>query len=85
MPPFALDRAAALSGLSIDVLRGRSRLRRICVVRWAVMLALRIKGLSLPAIGRLLNRDHSTVLSGLERANGLRRYAAFNRFVEALA
>lgn len=84
MPPFAIERASALSGLSVDVLRGRSRLRRVCVVRWAVMLALRLKGLSLPAIGRLLNRDHSTVLSGIERANGLRRYAAFSRFVQAL-
>jgi chromosomal replication initiation ATPase DnaA len=36
------------------------------------MLVLRARGLSLPAIGRLLHRDHSTVFSGLERAEKLR-------------
>lgn len=38
--------------------------------RWAVMWALRQRGLSTTRIGMVLRRDHSTVLHGLRRYVG---------------
>lgn len=43
---------------------GRSRLTSIVAARHAVFVTLRETGLSYPEIGALLNRDHSTVMSG---------------------
>ena len=55
-------------GLTADDLTGPSRVPAVCVVRRCAMKALRAKGWSTPRIGRLLNRDHSTVVHGLRRA-----------------
>jgi len=83
--PLIIERAAKVSGYTVDALRGPSRLRSICMVRWAVMAVLRARGLSLATIGRLMNRDHTTVISGLERADRLRRDASFASLLEAIA
>ena len=83
--PLIIERAAEVSGYPVSVLRGPARDRPICMVRWAVMANLRARGLSLPTIGRLLNRDHTTVISGLERADRLRRDPSFTHILEALA
>lgn len=56
-----------------DVL-GRGRTKRVAQARHAVMRALRDMGMSYPEIGRLLGRDHTTVLAALRKApaNALR-------------
>lgn len=83
--PLIIERAAEISGYSVSVLRGPARDRPICMVRWAIMAILRARGLSLATIGRLLNRHHTSILSGLERADRLRRDPSFSSLVEALA
>lgn len=83
--PLIIERAAAISGYPVSVLRGPARDRPIYTVRWAVMAILRARGLSLATIGRLLNRDHTTIISGLERADRLRRDPSFTDLLEALA
>lgn len=55
-------------GMTAADLIGPSRLRRVCIVRWRAMRVLRDHGRSLSSIGRILNRDHTTVLHGLRRA-----------------
>lgn len=52
-------------GVSFDDVIGRSRLARDCAVRSEAYLKFRNDGLSLPAIGRFFDRDHTTVLSGI--------------------
>lgn len=59
---------ARTHGLTAADLIGPSKVRSVCIVRWRAMKALRDKGRSLSSIGRILNRDHTTVLHGLRRA-----------------
>lgn len=81
-----IERASALSGVPVSVLRGPSRLRGICLVRWAAMTAMRRKGMSYPAIGRAMCRDHATVHVGLRQASDYAaRYPKYAAFVEAIA
>lgn len=63
-----IERASMLTGVSAADLKGPCRDRKLCVIRWAIMLALHRRGLQANAIARLLNRHHSTVLSGLRNA-----------------
>jgi chromosomal replication initiation ATPase DnaA len=63
-----IERVAALHDVTPEDITGPSRLRRHCEARWQVMRELASKGLSTPTIGRILNRDHSTVVHGLRRA-----------------
>lgn len=81
-----VERASRLSGVPVSVLRGPSRYRGICLVRWAAMVAMRGRGMSYPAIGRHLHRDHASVINGIRQAE---RYAAVNpnyaKMLEAVA
>lgn len=81
-----IERACAITGYRLSDLRGPEKTRTICRARFAVMYAMRSHGLSLPAIGHVLRRHHSTILSGLRRADD---YAArdpeFVEMVEAIA
>lgn len=81
-----IERASAATGYKLADLRGPSRDPKLCRARFAVMYAMRAHGSSLPAIGRTLRRHHTTILSGLVRAD---HYAvndpAFMDLVEALA
>lgn len=63
-----IARIAALHDVDVEDITGPSRVRHVCEARWAVMRELRAAGKSTPRIGRLLNRDHSTVVHGLRRA-----------------
>lgn len=63
-----IAQVAAEHRLSKADLTGPCRLRYVCQARWEAMRRLRDKGLPLSAIGRLLNRDHTTVLYGLRKA-----------------
>jgi chromosomal replication initiation ATPase DnaA len=59
------ERVVADTGVPMDVLLGRDRHKSVTTARRALYLALRMHGLSLPEIGILLGRDHTTILAGL--------------------
>ena len=80
-----LERASQASGLPISTITGRQRTTDVCMVRWAIMDVLRAQGMSLSAIGRLLHRDHSTVISGLRRADGLSGHEKFSEIRSSIA
>lgn len=86
-PPALVERVvravSAESGVSVTKILSKTRRADVCLARFAVMFALREKGLTLPAIGRALGRDHSTVLHGLNRAAELRNSVRFKKLVGA--
>ena len=51
-----------------DIL-GHARFGFLIPPRFALYKALRNRGMSMPQIGRMTNRDHSTIRYGLERAD----------------
>jgi chromosomal replication initiation ATPase DnaA len=57
---------AAEYQLPLATVLGRSRTSHISEARQALYSALRAQGLSLPAIGRFMQRDHTTVLYGIQ-------------------
>lgn len=74
--------ASELSKVTVDEIKGRRRWRRISLVRQAVYLVARNEGYPSPQIGRIIgNRDHSTVVDGIQACEGRMRcdpeYAAF--------
>jgi len=48
------------------------------------MEAMRQRGMSTPAIGRLFHRDHSTIVSALRQAEKLRGNPAFENIRSAI-
>ena len=66
IPPHeVVPQVAGFYGLTPDDIRGSSRLPHIVRARWHIGAVLRNRGLSLPAIGRIVNRHHTAVLHGL--------------------
>lgn len=63
-----IDRAAALSGFPPATILGSCRRSDIVLIRFAVIWVARRMGFSSALIGRVINRDHSTVLNGAQRA-----------------
>ncbi|HEY7202437.1 MAG TPA: hypothetical protein VIC57_19615 [Candidatus Dormibacteraeota bacterium] len=63
------ERIALSAGLSLQVLRGPGRTRELVRVRRLIANHLKSRGCSLPAIGELLNRDHSSVVNLLRPAS----------------
>jgi chromosomal replication initiation ATPase DnaA len=61
--------AGAPLGVSVNEVLGRRRFKNMVIARKAVMRRLWEDGFSTPEIGFMLDRDHSTVLSGLGRLN----------------
>ena len=69
-----VEEASAIYGVSVDEVLGETRRAGPVAARHRVMRQLRADGLSLPEIGRLLQRDHTTVLSALGmRGTGVTR------------
>lgn len=56
-----IEEAACMSGTSKAVIVGRSQKSEVIIIRHSCMLALHNLGLSQSEIGRLFDRDHSTV------------------------
>lgn len=68
-----------LSRVTIAQIKGPARHRGIVRIRQLLMWRLyRETRLSLPQIGKLLNRDHTTVLSGVRSHEGRLNQAAEN-------
>jgi hypothetical protein len=70
------ERIAGAAGVSLQVLRGPSRRRELVAVRRLVAHHLQSRGCSLPAIGRMLNRDSSSVVNLLRPGPGAGQPAA---------
>ena len=66
-----IERAAAATYYKVEDITGTGRWAMLCEVRFAVMAVLAGLHLSPENIGKLLNRDRSTVLHGLARAADL--------------
>jgi chromosomal replication initiator protein len=67
-PPAILLAVGRYFGINCDELKGKSRHKQIVGPRQISMYLLREDAhLSTPEIGRLLNRDHTTVLHGLKQ------------------
>lgn len=69
-------RVAARRGVTLVELLGVDRTAHVVACRVEVMRALRAKGWSQPAIGRLLQLDHTTVGHHLRKTRGPARKAA---------
>ena len=54
--------------VTVDILRGPSRLKNDCHARQDAWLEIYHEGYSMPRIGRFFNRDHTTVLHGIKAA-----------------
>lgn len=82
-----LQLVAVEAGLPPELIRGECRQRELVQARWLVMaLAQRCLGYSLPRIGRLMGRDHTTVLHGIRSLAALARAdATLAARIEALA
>jgi chromosomal replication initiator protein len=74
-PVAILTAVARYFGIKADDLKGKARHKQIVGPRQVAMYLLREDGhLSTPEVGRLLNRDHTTVLHGLKQiANDIAR------------
>lgn len=70
--PLGLDilrDVAVKHGLTVGILRGPSRSRHIVAVRHEAIAAVHVArpDLSLPALGRIFNRDHTSILFALRK------------------
>jgi len=69
-----VEQITAAAGVTVEQVRGRGKGRELVEVRRIVAAYLRRRGCSLPEIGRVLNRDHTSVLNLLRtpaRVTGL--------------
>ena len=66
----AVQQIVDAAGLTLEQLRGRGRRRAEVELRRIVAAYLRRRGCSLPEIGRVLDRDHTSVLSLLRTPGG---------------
>lgn len=60
---------AKVHGITLRELLGTSRKRHIVAARAEAIKMLREAGLSLPAIGAILRRDHTTILHHVQKDN----------------
>jgi len=65
-----VEDAADLYGVSPDAILSTDRHAIVVEARSVIMWSLRQARLSLPHIGHLMGRDHSTVLTALRRVEG---------------
>jgi len=69
-PNALLTAVARYFDVDVESLKGRSRHKQVVVPRQVAMYLLREDAhLSTPEVGRLLNRDHTTVLHALKQVN----------------
>jgi len=72
-------------GLTVDDLTGRSQKGPVCQARFvAVGLLVEMTNMSFPAIGRRLNRDHTTILNARRQARKLFASEAFRNRVDQI-
>lgn len=64
---LALEETAREWGLNVAALRAQDRKQHCARARNVAYYVARLRGLSLPEIGRAFSRDPKTVLSGIRR------------------
>lgn len=61
-------------GVSVhDILVSRKRTKPVAMARHEAIYRMREKGFSLPQIGRVFGRDHTSILNSIRRAEQARR------------
>lgn len=70
-----IERVSEIYKVPAEEIRGTCRKRHIVEARWVCAYVLRKRnGLSYPAIGRLLNRDHTSIMHACESLPHLKKY-----------
>lgn len=62
-----VEQIAGRYSIGVRELMSSDRSRRLIRPRWHAYFALREAGFSYPAIGEIMNRDHSTVMHGIRK------------------
>jgi chromosomal replication initiation ATPase DnaA len=65
---WMVESVAARHGVSVEDILGRARTKLISEARHDLMACLWGSGLAFAEIGRMLDRDHTTIISGVRRA-----------------
>lgn len=63
-------------GVSLERILGRERVARVAAARHMLFVAMWKAGFSISEIGRVLGKDHTTVIAGIRRAMGASEYKA---------
>lgn len=80
-----IEVAAQMTGVRVAEIVGPRRDRETAHLRFAVMLALHRRGVSLSAMGRRFDRDHTSVMHAVARAREIAAgNPAYAEFVDAL-
>jgi chromosomal replication initiation ATPase DnaA len=59
-----LNIASQVTGVSVEEIKGMSRMQHISEARYITFFVLHQKGMSFTAIGKAMNRHHTTVMHG---------------------
>lgn len=80
-PSSLITTIAAVYGVTVADITGRGRPQRVAEARQAVYLLLHEQGMSYSRIGRIMERDHGAVSSGIQHLRELAEvdHAAHNR------
>jgi chromosomal replication initiator protein len=62
-----IDAIAQQHGYSVEDIIGKSRRKKLVAVRRICVIMLRLQGYSTTEIGRIMNRDHSTICHALNK------------------
>ena len=73
-PELTVERVSAELGVTVGDILSRTRLRHVAHARAVVAWVLRQHELSFPAIGRLLGRDHTSIMTAVRKIEGERRH-----------
>jgi chromosomal replication initiation ATPase DnaA len=76
-----MDAIAELYGYTVEDILGKSKVGPLMKVRRMCVLRMRNKGYSTLAIGRIMNRDHSTIVHSLQKIRA--EMEAINDSIEA--
>jgi len=63
-----MDTIANEHGYTVDDILGKSKLKALVAVRRKCVVMLRNRGYSTTEIGRIMNRDHSTICHALQKS-----------------
>ena len=61
-----------ITGIAVKDLLGKSRMRRIAHARFLIWFIAHREGLTLQQIARAFDRDHTTILHGIQREEAAR-------------
>lgn len=80
----AIEEVAARHNVTTEEILGDCRLAHICAARWEAVRAVQTKnpGLSTVALGKIFNRDHTTIMYALKKTAKPIRVVASNGRVE---